>query len=116
MKKTVLFATSILFSLSLLGGSSTQSVVVNGTCESGGTYPSCNAGAVTFTGTNLPNRVRIVLTDSSGSPLDDSIYVTTNGCLSFTETLFQGDYTIRIKHGGNLNGGTILYEDNLTIQ
>lgn len=84
-------------------------------CPAMGIAPYCSDGEVNFSGTGYPNKVRVVVTDGLGT-LDDSQYDTTSGFLSFTENLsYAGTYTVDIKHGGNLNGGTLLNEVVIVI-
>lgn len=93
--------------------------MIDGSCSTRGTYPTCVSSGVHFQGTGYPSKVRVLVTDDSGNLFDDSVYDTTNGVLDFNEGLDAVDsnvvYTVVIKHGGNLNGGTILDTETVTI-
>ena len=120
MKLTKLLFVPLAFSFGLLGGSASPSgITVNclsgGSSSTGGTSTNCNSGQVTFTGTGYPNKVRVVVTNSEGELIDNGLYDTTGGVLSFTEDFsFPDTYTVDIKHGGNLNGGSLLDEEAVT--
>jgi hypothetical protein len=98
MRKIILFAASALLSVSLFGQSK-----ITGSCQNGGTYPSCIGGEIVFSGSNYPPQVHVTVTNSSGKAIDDADYTTDGGILRFTENLsFAGTYTIAI------NGLTVL--------
>ena len=88
----MLFAFAALLCLSLFGQSG-----ITGSCRNGGTYPNCVGGEVVFTGSNYGVLVHVLVTNGSGSVIDDGNYTTTGGNLSFTENLsFADTYTISL--------------------
>jgi hypothetical protein len=94
MRKTKLFAFSTLLCLGLFGQSG-----ITGSCPNGGAYPSCVGGEVVFTGSNYGVIVHVLVTNSSGSVIDDGNYTTSGGNLSFTENLsFADTYTISLNN------------------
>ena len=85
MKLTKLFAILFVLALALLAGN-TQPSDITVTCDNGPAGSGCTQGQVTFTGTNYPHWVRVIVTDDQGGTLDDSIYDASAG-LNVIETL-----------------------------
>jgi hypothetical protein len=93
MKKIIRIALWTLLSLVVYGQSSAPAL--SGSCQNGGTYPSCVGGEVLFTGSNYSGQVHVKVTNNSGDVIDDGDYSTTNGILKFVENLsFAGTYTV----------------------
>lgn len=96
MKSLKFFAISSLFSVALL---SQSSPTLTGTCQNGGnpSYPQCVSGEVTFVGANYSGQVHVKVRNSAGVTIDNSIYLTTGGNLTFTENLsFADTYTVEV--------------------
>jgi hypothetical protein len=110
--KHMKFAIPLLMSFSLLGGGNQNSVNIQGTCLNGGLFPNCITGGIEFTSDNTaPNRVRIIIKDvDSGLVVADDVFNSVDGVLDFIEGFDAGTFDVQIKHGGNINGGTILFE------
>jgi hypothetical protein len=94
---------TVLAALALFAGKPNPSGL-GFTCDAGTTTSGgCLAGKVTFTGTDYPNHVHVIVTTSSGTVMDDGFYQSPGGILSFTEVLNPaGSYTITTSvHGGH---------------
>ena len=107
MKPITLFALAVVLSLALVGQSTGT---LTGTCQHGGNpyYPQCISGEVSFTGTNFPGDVRVRVTNSSGTSIDDGMYTVTAGKLTFIENLsFPDTYTVQVGEGVNTQTYTV---------
>jgi hypothetical protein len=92
MKKISLCALVVLLSVTLSGQST-----ITGSCEYGGTYPSCLGGDIRFTGSGYPAAVHVRVINSSDEVIDDANYKTVSGVLRFVENMsFADTYTISI--------------------
>ena len=104
MNITKLLAVPVLVTLALFAGNTPPSGLRvhcdDGTPNSG---TGCNAGRVTFSGTDYQNHVHVIVTMSNGTVVDDGFYQARGGVLSFTEVLSPADtYTITTSiHGGH---------------
>lgn len=112
MRLTKLLALVVLFSMTMAADKTSPSGL-HFTCGSGpaASGGDCLPGPVTFTGTNYPNHVHVVVTMSNGRVIDDAFYKAPGGVLSFLEVLDPADtYTVTTAiHGGH---DTV---DNLTV-
>jgi len=94
MRPITLLVFLVLFSLAAFGQSG-----ITGGCQSGGTFPSCNGGETTFTGSFTGPTVHITVTTSAGTVLDDGDYSPNSGILTFTENMSVADtYTIAVNY------------------
>ena len=97
-----LLAVPILVTLALFAGNTPPSGL-RVHCDDGTSGTGCNAGRVTFSGTNYQNHVHVIVTMSNGTVIDDGFYQAPGGVLSFTEVLSPADtYTVTTSiHGGH---------------
>jgi hypothetical protein len=73
--------------------------VLTGSCQNGGTYPSCVGGEILFTGSSFPAQVHVKVINSSGDVIDDADYTTAGGVLKFVENLsFADTYTVLVNN------------------
>jgi hypothetical protein len=104
MNLTKLLAITVLASLALFAGKTAPSGL-GATCDAGSSTSGgdCAPGPVTFTGTNYPNHVHIIVTMANGNVIDDGYYQAPGGVLLFTEVLEPADtYTVTTSvHGGH---------------
>jgi len=103
MKKTLLFATFFLTTLTLVG-----SAGLGWNCLEGQTgfqgNGNCAPGRVAFNGSGYPSLVHINVQNSSGVTIDDYDYDSSDGSIQFTETLVPADtYTVHLTGANGLS-------------
>lgn len=92
MRHCSILALGLLISTVVFGQSG-----LTGSCQNGGTYPSCVGGEVAFTGSGYSSQVRVKVVNSLDDIIDDGVYTTNNGILRFVENLsFAETYTITV--------------------
>ena len=89
---------------------------INYTCDNNATAGgSCGGGGVTFTGSDYPHNLQLTLTSLDGNGvLDDTKITAPGGQVTYTETLFRGNYQVDFSY--KIKGQTITETFILAIE
>ena len=100
MKKTLLFATFFLTTLTMVGSAGLTWNCLEGQTGFQGNG-NCAPGRVAFSGSGYPSSVHINVQNSAGMAIDDYDYNSSDGTIQFTETLVPSDTYAIVLTGAN---------------
>lgn len=93
MRTLTLFAVCVVLSFGLFA----QGPALSGSCQTTGTYPSCQGGEVSFSGSGYSGQASVRVINGDGKVIDSGTYQTNGGILTFVENLSVADtYTVSV--------------------